>query len=59
VVAELALELGRAGVNIADMALHPAPDMASGVVTLWIAGAAAAGRAEEILVGMDFPVFRP
>jgi prephenate dehydrogenase len=58
VVAELALELGRAGVNIADMALHPAPDMASGVVILWIAGAAAADKAEQILVSMEFPVFR-
>ncbi len=58
VVAELALELGRAGVNIADMALHPAPDMASGVVILWIAGGAVADRAEQILVGMEFPVFR-
>ena len=38
VVAELALELGRAGVNIADMALYPAPDMSEGVVALWVAG---------------------
>jgi prephenate dehydrogenase len=38
-VAELALALGRAGVNIEDMALYPAHDMKSGAVTLWIAGA--------------------
>ena len=38
VVAQLALELGRAGVNIADMALYPAPDMSEGVIALWIAG---------------------
>ena len=38
VVAQLALELGRAGVNITDMALYPAPDMSEGVVALWIAG---------------------
>ena len=38
VVAELALALGRAGVNITDMALYPAPDMSEGVVALWIAG---------------------
>ena len=38
-VAELALALGEAGVNIEDMALHPAPDMTSGAVSLWVAGA--------------------
>ena len=38
VIAQLALELGRAGVNIADMALYPAPDMSEGVVALWVAG---------------------
>ena len=44
VIAELALELGRAGVNITDMALYPAGDMSEGVVALWIAGEDA-GRA--------------
>ena len=34
VIAELALELGRAGVNITDMALYPAADMSEGVVAL-------------------------
>ena len=38
VIAELALELGRAGVNITDMALYPAADMTEGVVALWISG---------------------
>ena len=37
-VAELALALGRAGVNIEDMALDPAPDMRTGAVSLWVAG---------------------
>jgi prephenate dehydrogenase len=37
-VAELALALGEAGVNIEDMALHPAADMQSGAITLWVAG---------------------
>jgi prephenate dehydrogenase len=59
VVAQLALELGRAGVNIADMALYPAPDMSEGVVALWIAGAEVSQRAEEIIAGLGFPVFRP
>ncbi|HLY49513.1 MAG TPA: prephenate dehydrogenase/arogenate dehydrogenase family protein [Solirubrobacteraceae bacterium] len=56
VVAELALELGRAGVNIADMALYPAPDMSEGVVALWIAGEQPAGQARELISGLGFPV---
>jgi prephenate dehydrogenase len=59
VVAQLALELGRAGVNIADMALYPASDMREGVIALWIAGADAAERAQELVVGLGFPVARP
>jgi prephenate dehydrogenase len=58
VVAEVALALGRAGVNIADMALHPAPDMSEGVVALWISGEQAALRAEELVAGLGFPVAR-
>ena len=38
IVAQVALELGRAGVNIVDMALAPAADMRSGAMTLWVAG---------------------
>ncbi len=37
VVADVALALGRASVNILDMALHPAADNASGVIELWVA----------------------
>src|SRR4051794_40965102 len=37
-VAELALALGEAGVNIEDMALYPAPDMTSGAVSVWVSG---------------------
>jgi prephenate dehydrogenase len=59
VVAQLALELGRAGVNITDMALYPAADMSEGVVALWIAGDEAAGRAEALVAGLGFPVARP
>lgn len=58
VVAQLALELGRAGVNIVDMALYPAPDMRDGVVALWIAGEAQADRAESLVGGLGFPVVR-
>jgi len=44
-IAELALALGEAGVNIEDMALYPTPDMTSGAVTLWVSGADQAARA--------------
>jgi prephenate dehydrogenase len=58
VVAQLALELGRAGVNIVDMALYPAPDMNEGVIALWIAGEEQAGRTEELVGTLGFPVAR-
>ena len=58
VVAQLALELGRAGVNITDMALYPAPDMSEGVVALWIAGEQEARRTEELVSKLGFPVAR-
>ena len=58
VVAEVALELGRASVNIVDMALYPAADNASGVVSLWIAGDAAAAQAEALVEGLGHPVAR-
>jgi hypothetical protein len=41
------------------MALYPAADMRDGVVALWITGDAAAGRAEELVAGLGFPVARP
>jgi prephenate dehydrogenase len=44
-IAELALALGEAGVNIEDMALHPAAGNHSGAVSLWVAGAEQADRA--------------
>ena len=44
VVAEVALALGRAGVNILDMALYPASDMSSGTIALWVAGDGARRR---------------
>jgi prephenate dehydrogenase len=48
-VAELALALGEAGVNIEDMALYPAPDMTSGAVSLWVSGAEQAERAVALV----------
>jgi prephenate dehydrogenase len=58
VIAELALALGRGGVNILDMALYPAPDFSEGTVALWIAGDDAASRAEHLVVDLGFPVAR-
>ncbi len=48
-VAELALALGEAGVNIEDMALHPAADMRSGAISLWVAGTEQAERAASLV----------
>jgi prephenate dehydrogenase len=59
VIARMALELGRAGLNITDMALYPAADMRDGVVALWIAGDESADRAQELVVDLGFPVARP
>lgn len=58
VIAELALALGRAGVNITDMALYPAADMSEGVVALWIAGDEPARRTEQLVATLGFPVAR-
>jgi prephenate dehydrogenase len=48
-IAELALALGEAGVNIEDMALYPAPDMTSGAVSLWVSGTEQAERAVALV----------
>jgi prephenate dehydrogenase len=55
-VAELALALGEAGVNIEDMALYPAPDMTSGAVSVWVSGAEQAERAVELIEGLGHSV---
>ena len=56
IVAQVALALGRAGVNIADMSLAPAPDMHSGAMTLWIAGEDDARRAAALIEDLGYPV---
>jgi prephenate dehydrogenase len=56
IVARVALALGKAGVNIVDMALAPAADMRSGAMTLWIAGDDQAARAAELIGELGFPV---
>lgn len=55
VVADIALTLGREGINISDMALSPSPDNSSGVVALWVAEDQA-GRATELIAGLGIPV---
>ncbi|HEX4733888.1 MAG TPA: prephenate dehydrogenase/arogenate dehydrogenase family protein [Thermoleophilaceae bacterium] len=55
IVAQVALALGRAGVNIADLALAPAPDMRSGSMTLWVAGEDDAVRAKLLIEDLGFP----
>jgi prephenate dehydrogenase len=55
-VAEIALALGRAGVNIEDMSLFPAADQRTGAISLWIAGLDEARRAGEIVAGLGHTV---
>ena len=59
VVAEVALALGRAGVNILDMALYPASDMSSGTIALWVAGDGRADEAQALVEGLGLTVARP
>jgi prephenate dehydrogenase len=56
VIAELALALGGAGVNILDMVLSPSQDNRQGVVALWIGGQEPAARAQQLIAGLGFPV---
>ncbi len=58
VIAEIALALGEAGVNISDLALSPSREVSRGVVTLWIAGETQADRAERLVAGLGFAVVR-
>jgi prephenate dehydrogenase len=48
VVAELALALGRAGINIHDMSLSPSPDNTRGEVAFWVPEADAQRAAEVV-----------
>ena len=58
VIAELALALGGAGVNILDLALSPSEDNRQGVVALWVAGGDPARRAQRLIAELGFPVAR-
>ena len=56
VIAQIALALGGAGVNIRDLALAPSQDNRQGVVSLWLASSDDAARASELIAGLGFPV---
>jgi prephenate dehydrogenase len=58
IVAELALALGRGGVNIEDMGLHPAADMKTGAVSLFVAGDDQAERATKLVNELGHDVTR-
>jgi prephenate dehydrogenase len=60
-VAEIALALGQAGVNIEDMGLYPAPDMRTGAVSIWVAGTEEAERAAGVVrdLGHSAAIIRP
>jgi prephenate dehydrogenase len=58
VIAEIALALGHAGVNILDLVLAPSEDNRQGVVALWIAGEQESARAEGLIAELGFPVAR-
>ena len=54
VVAEIALALGRAGINISDMSLAPEADNRTGVIALWVR-AGDAERAIGLVAGLGYP----
>jgi prephenate dehydrogenase len=58
VIADIALALGGAGVNILDLALSPSEDNRQGVVALWVGGEDHAERALQLIAGLGFPVAR-
>ncbi len=55
VIADVALTLGREGINISDMALTPSPDFTRGEIALWV-GAGDAERARDLLAGLGLTV---
>ncbi|MEY2516046.1 MAG: prephenate dehydrogenase [bacterium] len=54
VVADVALALGRAGINISDMSLAPEADYATGAIALWVP-AGDAERAIELVTELGYP----
>jgi len=58
VIADIALALGQAAVNIVDLALSPSEDNSRGVVALWIGCEQQAREAEAVIDGLGLPVAR-
>jgi prephenate dehydrogenase len=58
VIADIALALGRAGINIEDMVLSPSQDFSRGVVALFVRGDENAERAQELIAALDIAVTR-
>lgn len=58
VIADIALALGRAGVNIVDMALSPSADFRQGRVSVWVSGDEHTTRAEGLIGALGIPVAR-
>jgi prephenate dehydrogenase len=58
VIAEIALTLGRAGINISDMALSPSPDNSQGEIALWVPDGRA-GEAATLVGELGFAVIAP
>jgi len=54
IVAQIALALSDAAINIVDMALYPAPDMRSGAIALWVAGEGSAERAAQLVADLGY-----
>jgi prephenate dehydrogenase len=54
VVAQIALALGRAGINISDMSLAPEADNRTGFIDLWVSGADA-DRAIDLVAELGYP----
>jgi prephenate dehydrogenase len=55
VIAQIALTLGREGINISDMALAPSEDNRTGEIALWVASPQAT-RARELMAELGFAV---
>jgi prephenate dehydrogenase len=58
VIADITLTLGRAGINISDMALSPSPDNSQGEIALWVPDERA-DEAAALVAGLGFAVIAP
>ncbi|MEI6448092.1 MAG: prephenate dehydrogenase dimerization domain-containing protein, partial [Actinomycetes bacterium] len=56
VLAEVALALGGAGIDLVDLQLHPAADRATGTIVLWIEGSEAKDRAAQLIASLGHVV---